>query len=129
MTTTTNWEVGGRHWDKFYDKRSEVWETAKTRNLSIGDAAFHYDDNMAITRIYLRNEHGVRTRVVATIKTFYPKDKTNTAHYYRMCQLLNYFEPEFCHFYDPIEGWTTRPREITVENYDASNVPRIRILR
>jgi hypothetical protein len=107
-----NWELGGSHWDHFYDKRAEIESHAMSLGYAIGDMDFDYYNHYATTRIYQINQRRVRTRTVATIKTYYPRECTNTAHYLRLCQVLNYFDPGLCHYYDKAQGWTTRPRVI-----------------
>lgn len=88
-----NWEVGGSHWDRLYEKHNEMENHARRNNMAVGDMVFSYAGKFATTKIYQVNERRVRTRTLATIKTYYPRDCTNTAHYFRLCQVLNYFDP------------------------------------
>jgi len=106
-----NWECMGRHWDTFFTKHNDVYATARALELSIDGPVFGYEGNICETKIFQRSGQ-VRTRVVARITTHYAKGRTKEAHYLRLCQLANYFDPENCHYYHKTAGWTTRPRFI-----------------
>lgn len=108
-----NWEGSGAHWNAYHTKYDAVADMLRMRGIRIGIAWGNDSRTYFVTR--LRGNNSASGSIVATIRTEIIKGMENTAYYRQLCQLLNYAEPELCHYYDSVEGWCTRPRQIIME--------------
>ena len=104
MPETIDWNIGGQHWLDYSNKEWDAFDRFRRRGLRL--SVKRTENGYVSTQIYNK----ICGSLVDVITTPVYKHTINAAYYRHLCQILNFLEPEQCHYYDAEKGWTTRPR-------------------